>query len=128
MWTLLLTPPFFLLCLHPIEELDTPVELLRLVVSEPLSQVSVWDPCWLRFPLLPLLQFFLFRSQHFHGGSFILRGVEGVSHWVSWWEKWCLCWSISHSQGSDSSGGGGSQRDKWLGCGTEITPSVPKPP
>ena len=33
--------PFFLLCLHPIEESETPVELLKPAVSEPLSQVSV---------------------------------------------------------------------------------------
>ena len=36
---LVINPPFFLLCLHPIEESDTLAELLRLAVSEPLSQV-----------------------------------------------------------------------------------------
>ena len=51
--------PFFLLCLHPIEESETPVELLKPVVSEPLSQVSVRDPHLLRVSLIPLLQFFL---------------------------------------------------------------------
>ena len=38
---LVIDPPFFLLCLCPVKESDTPVELLRLAVSEPLSQVSV---------------------------------------------------------------------------------------
>ena len=33
--------PFFLLRLHPIEESETPVELLKPAASEPLSQVSV---------------------------------------------------------------------------------------
>ena len=41
MWTLLLTPPFFLLRLRPVDESDTQVELLRLAICEPLSQVSV---------------------------------------------------------------------------------------
>ena len=38
---LVIDSPFFLLCLCPIKESDTPVELLKLAVSEPLSQVSV---------------------------------------------------------------------------------------
>ena len=38
---LVIDPPFFLLHLHPVKESDTPVELLRLAVSEPLSQVLV---------------------------------------------------------------------------------------
>ena len=36
-----LTPPFFLLRLRPVDKSDTPVELLRLAVSELLSQVSL---------------------------------------------------------------------------------------
>ena len=38
---LVIDSPFFLLHLRPIEESDTPVELLKRVVFEPLSQVSV---------------------------------------------------------------------------------------
>ena len=85
-------------------------------------------PSFALFSPTTSLVIFLFRSHHFPGGSFVLRGVEGASHWDSWWGQQGLYQSISHSQGSDSSGGGGSQWDKWLGCSREITPSVPKPP